>query len=585
MVFGNRVKTSLNFAFIGLKNNYILLKAIKLYIFFIRKKIIALSSANIFSDNIELFNVPDEVSRDFIYIINNNITDFIGYLKEYFESTPFLIVRLLNKLYKTNKFQSVFLSHFSCIAYFTVLEAFYLDKQKDKLIFILPNTLVYKKIGDKLLNKYEIHYSSFLSICIYLISTLEIIRSSFSIAFYWKLKRKRKEKGFILRELVWGMNSNRVFRDDMFVDNKNIKSSDMIYYTYSKIGCRKYAYDAAVKYNKRILDFEKAPKAFNLNRTFLFNFYYNFICAPALYLVSFFSLDFFTYIYQIIRTSGGSHRLISFADAKWHFSSNDCSDHIQTIVYNLYGTKNFLYHWSDHTAAKWYDQQTCCHNVVFSWGEIFWKYARLYGQIDKKVNVGCPFTSELNKNELKKKYGFAVKEKIITFYDVSFDDWAVYSKALCRQFYRVIQYIDLKLENNILILVKPKARIDFDKLNINLSEYSQRVVFLDPDKYPIEDVINLSDINIGCGSNTTTTISLINNIPGIYFDENRCKSHPMCKYENEIYVREKAVLLKKINDFLNFNSNIREAIIEINSYDTVNASNSVSNIRNFLLKI
>ena len=572
-------------SFVGFDDNRILRKAIYFYSFFIRnKKVISIPKTNpikLYKNKVETITIPYDTIN---YKLQEKTLPVIVDLKNSLEKNNPLIIRWLNKLYKTNKFESVFLAYFSRSIYYVTIDVHHIESVYPNAKFILPNTFFYKKLKKALIKPEKIHYSSILTCIIHILSIGYIIKSALGVLLRNKIKRKKRLKGIILRELVWGLNKDAIIRDNLFVDNKNIKSQDIVYFTISKKGCRENAFSEAInRNNSKIIDFEKEPMMINFNKLFLKNLYYNFITVPSYFLISFFSVDFLACIPNIIYESNFHHRLLSFVDAKWFFSTRDWGDHITTIVSNLYKQKTFLYHWSDYTAYKiCFSHQVICHNIVFSWGKVMQEYNWLINNVDIIKNIGCQFRQKLDKEKLRQKYIFEIKGKIISFFDTSVTDRRDNFKDWYEDFYSTIKFIDSMLPPDILILVKTKDKSLFSDKKYKINNCSDRVLLLDPTKYPMNIIMQLSNINIGLGPNSATTISLINNIPGIYYDVTGNTIHPMTKYEGDIFVRNKESLLKSINKYLCFKGNIREIFPEIKDYDVENISDPIGEAIKFL---
>ena len=566
-------------SFIGINSkNICLLKSFRLYAFFSKRKTLyAFNSENI-SKNVINVEMPDE--RDSLYEFNDQVYEFIENFKGLYEIRNFKIVRYLNKIYRTSKFESFFSSELSRLAFYSLVEAHNIKKQYPEINIILPKTSFFKLFSRAILKEnYKVKYSTWLTIFISFFSVIEILKSSFATVRVKPVIRA-KEKGLILRELMRGFKARASFPDNIFVDKKYIHENDIVY--YSARNSMKNFFKEAKEKKVKMLDFRDNPRMFNFNRLFFYNIIFNFF-LPFYYLfLSIKKIDLFLYLPKIIRCSTSIHKLISFADVKWNFSNRDWGDQIETIVFNRHGIKNFVYHWSDYTFGRWFDQQNLCHNMVFSWGNIMHKYAWLHSNIDSIKDVGCPQKMQIDKQAKKIEYNLEQYKQIITFYDTSFGPWALFTREEMLSFYETIKFIDSHLDPNITILIKPKSRIILERLKKNLPNFSKRVISIDPVKYPSIDVIKLSDVNIGCGPNSTTTISLINNIPGIYYDVTGNTIHPMTKYEGDIFVRNKESLLRRIRYYLNFSGDIKKEFPLIEEYDVSDTVDPIKVISKFL---
>ena len=581
------MNTHKTISFVGYKNNKTLSIALYIYsIFLRRKKIVILTPIKIakYKSNIVKGLESKQVANEVVCERNERVVNFISHIQEYYNKRAPKIILLLNWLYKTKKFQTVFFARFINEAYDLAFETYIIEQSHSNVVFIMPNTFFYREFRKVFLNSNNVSYSYFLTFLIVIISIAKIVKAGIFTIFRNKIKKRKRLKGFILRELVWGFNVKKILRDDMFVDNINIKPSDMVYYSISRGGGRGQALkEAQNRKINNIINLTSVHNIINLNKVFWSNLYYNFLLIPLYILFSFLKVDFLVSLPNILHESQQSHKLMSFVDVKWWFSACDYKDHILTIVGNLFKVKVFLIHWSDMTCEKsGQSHQTLCHNIIFSWGKIMKEFIWLINKVDLIKEIGCFFKFFPNKVSLRKGYGFPIDKKIVSFYDTTFFDTHHITKGAYINFYKVIEFIDNKLPNDIIILIKPKFSSFEPFLEPIFNEFSERVTLLNPIEYPINDVLLLSDINIGCGPNSTTTISIINNVLGIYYDESGNTTHPMTKYEGDIYVRDRVNLLKSIKKYLSFNGNIRNRFPQIEDYDVIENDDPIQEITRFL---
>ena len=573
-------------AFVGFKNNMILSMAYYLYSFFMyNKKVFATSPIKIIGNKVNVIQISGERSRgSTIHNLYEKNFSFMCNVQKVIEKKKPLLICFLNKIYKTNKFVSLFIGEFSSLGAELIVDTYYISQQKPNIEFVLPNTFLYKKFGCELSISQKIKYSTLLTFIIQLISVIKIIRAALGTLLRNKIKIKKRVNGLILREMTMGFDKDKIYRDNMFATSNYIKSCKMIYFARTKNGCRGLAYNEAVKANETILDFEKNPKMINLNHIFFGNLFYNCLAVPVYILLSLFKTDFLTYLPKTIDESKFFHKLISFSNAKWYFACVDYGWNIQTITLNVYGIKSFLYHWSDYTAVKGASlgHQSLCNNIIFSWGPIMQKYIWNLNSAEIIKDIGCPYKTSIKKTELREKYSFPSARKIISFYDTSWDEKSNTSEDQHIHFYKAIEFLDSELDPNIQILIKPKNKLSDYYKNLMCKNFSERIIILNPNNYPVQNIIKLSDINIGCGLNSTVTISLINNIPGIYFDESGNTTHPMTKYEGDIFVRNNKGLLNSINKYLDFKGDIRSMFPEIEDYDVAYIDNPIKEIAKFL---
>ena len=572
-------------SFVGFKDNNALRLSYYIFSFFVFKRsLLTLSPIKTFKNRANVISIPDETKENDFYRLNERNLALLFSFQKYYTQKKSLIIRFLNLVYRTDKFQSFFLGDFAPQIRLLTFETNFIRQINPKVKFILPNTFFYRKYGKTLLKSDNVSYSRILAVIVQLISVGMLCIRCIQTLFILPKKRKRL-KGLILREIVWGGNNTRTLRDDMFVDDEYVNQSDMVYFSIIKHGSRKKAYLESIdRPPMKFIDLTSS-NSINFNKAYWSNLFYNFFLFPIYLLLTLFQLDLLQRIHLIIKDSQKVHKILSFSDVKWINSSIDYGDHIMTIVSNIFGVKTFLYHWSDISMDKeCCSHQTICHNVIFSWGKVMKEFFWLINKANLIKEIGTMFKPLKNSTTIRKKNGFNNSSKIISFYDNSLLDYHYISKKMVLNFYKVIKFIDTQLNDNITILIKPKSPIPElpimkDILNL---EFSKRTTILEPNNYHVNEILALSDVNIGIGPNSTTTISLINNIPGIYFDESGNKKHPMSKYDGDIFIRDKETLLKSINKYLDFKGNIRNMFPEIENYDVVKNTNPINKVSKFL---
>ena len=274
------------------------------------------------------------------------------------------------------------------------------------------------------------------------------------------------------------------------------------------------------------------------------------------------------YLAIFLTDSTDAYRLFSFCKVPYYKSIQDYDDIVKTIVANQLGVKVFIYPWSDHTKLISSNHQHIVHNDIFLWGPIMKDFSFGRSKCKNIYCIGCYFSNNYNdksKKELREKMGLDINKSIVTFYTASIKSKSAHSNVDSEDFIQVM--IDFAKKNpNVQVVLRPKFKKTqtdvkykdiLKKCNIKILDY--RDAF-------IADVVKASDVNVSMGMNTTTTISLMCGIPGLYYDKTENHMHPLTRYEGQLTFRNREKLLNQIENLLEGTTKIPE-IPELRRYN------------------
>jgi hypothetical protein len=480
------------------------------------------------------------------------------------------LVHFQNKIFNTDKVANFYKRELSVFQYEFLRDIFLIRKDEKSFCLILPKTKNYILLADKYLKDDEYQFSGLLTM-LYIGTGILAVMAGISSGLFIKPVRKKPYKGLILRELVWGFNPHLGgFRDDFLVDGKIIHESDYVYFksrylTYNRIK----AFDQAKKSNNCkivVLD-----SSFNINKCFLKHIKNNIVFAFFnIFQVLFYSPYLLSYYAIFLSRSIDAYRLFSFCKVSFYMSGEDYGDIAETIVGNELGVKVFLYHWSDLTVCIESSHQHIAHNDLFLWGPMMKENFYRRTKCENIYCIGCNLSNNYNdvpKDELRRDMGLETDKPVVAFYDSTYnEDKMYYSIAVYEDFIQTI--IDFAKKNpDIQVVLKPKDVLD--EKNQSLLKKSNIKIFDFTDVF-IVDVLRSADVNVSMGMNSTTTISLLCGVPGLYYDTTENHLHPLTKYEDQLVFRDRKNLLEMIDSLLAGTEKIPE-IPELKKYNVFGA--------------
>ena len=497
---------------------------------------------NFFRDTIGLY-------KGKMYEFNKNVVEKPTLAKELnLEKNP--LVRFQNKVFDTDKVGNFYKRELSQFQYEFLRNIFLIRQENKPFCLILPKNKAHVLLAKEYLDKKEYRFSSLLTI-VYLATGVFSVFVGIAFALRIKPARRKYEEGLILRQLMNGFGDGRKgFQDNFLVDGNLIHESDYIFYkSRNNESGRILAYKQAKERNYKIIVLDSS---FNIDRCFLKHLKNN-IFFSGLYLFQALcnSPYLLPYLGVFLSNSSDSYRLFSFCKVSNYHSVEDYGDIVKTIVANQLGIKVFLYHWSDITVFPAANHQFIAHHDLFVWGPIMKNYQYRYSKCDNVYCIGCNFSNsynEMSKEELRERLKLRMDRSVVTFYTSSpGGDNSPLSKEVNEDFLETA--INFAKKNpNIQTIIRPKGRssiINPKELESASKKYDIKIFY--SDEVFISDIIRASDVNVSLAMNSTTTISLLCNVPGIYYDKTENHTHPLSKYEGKLVFRDREKLFKQID--------------------------------------
>lgn len=490
-------------------------------------------------------------------------------------------IAYFNKLLDTNKFEAHIKKAIS-LHIGDLLNALYIINSynlTNKTVLMVKTSLS-EFVVNYVEDKYQIKYQ---------IAAMRPLGGLFSLLTYygWVVKEiirrgvvffKTREKYKLCKEAVWGFHSTTM-REDILIDDSKFKKSDMLLFAAAtKEPQRLVAYNEAKE--RGFPTVSLADLKVNIRKNFFGNFFFYVWSPLRVYLEMLIKGDLylFYYIFVFYRQCFSVELLMNLYDINCNISIKDGGDVPETIIFNKYGTKNVIFHWSDLTTFKDYNYAFMAQDVYFVWGDEHYSYHSDNCFVGKKIDIGCIY---------KEQYRIAVRDKdmilarinplprnkkIVSFFDACFLN-TFYSEEF---FLEYLDMIDEFCKNNqqINVLLKSKLSQDYQKFLSLENRRIYQVVWhslnnydnfkqITPPQWSAEQIIAVSDLVINMGMNSPATIGLICGKDALYFDNTGNVYHPFARrYMDSIVFDNKEHLFRQIDNILKGKVNCRNFIKE-----------------------
>jgi len=488
-----------------------------------------------------------------------------------------LFLKFQSKIFQSPKTFNFYMQYLSDVEYKLLRDKVLANKLGGSFCFLLPRLHSYRILAKCYLKENEYKFSWILTFLFILYGTRRCAGSIIKMLLV-KPVFVEKQKGLVLKKLAWGF-GGKGLKDDLLVDDININKKDMIYYYESSTVKKneKPLADYARKNDYKVIGIDKS---FNVNECYYKSIRNNFFFAIILLIFSLIHSPFLLFGMKKFNSKAFQvFKLFSFVDVKYFWSIGNWHDIIETVVANNQQVRAFMYSWSDYAQSYLYPFNYTVQDDVFMWGPIEEKYTIHKSLHDNMFAIGCLFSNsyiEDNKEIIFNDLGLSSIKKTIVFYDSPVSNEMRFPQSLFDEFRNIILLVEQKYPN-IQVILKPKRVTEeykdfFSKTTVKLCD--SRDVYLG-------DIINISTLNVGMGIVAPVTVSLIMNIPGIFYDTAGNYDTPFAKYEGDIVFRERNSLLKKIDQVLEGNVNSIN-IKEINDYNAT-YNNPIEILKKYLI--
>lgn len=539
------------------------------------------------------------------YLINEETIELTESLYEQHIGKFCRIENYLNNVFLTNKF-AVFIKKGISGQVFELLKVLHLMRMsKEENSLVVSRNLLNEYVVEKFNGRYgqcvKVRFiNSFASPLILLRYVFRCIKELMKRGISW-----RKERPYfkIFKEAIWGFNE-KTCRDDMLIDGKIFKKEDILLGEFNtEEWGRKWAFAEAKRRGFARVSVPHLP--INIRSNFLELFYLYLVTPLKLYFILLGDNSGYLLRYIITRFFLGAFPvevLVNNFNIGISVSGTDYDDIARTIIFNRYGIKNVLFHWSDLSSYKSYIHAFIAHNIYFCWGNAHYDLYEKTRLVDKRVNIGCIFKSEVqnglkNKAEIMDKLNLvAGKEKVVAFYDTSFNRYIHSTEEIYLEFIQTVrEYCIANPDRNVIL--KSKKGVEGIKSRMMGENYQkfknlwddllnkENFIHLDPPEWGVEEPIAVADVNIGMGINSCASIALICGRNALYYDKTgNNQSLFTRKYSNSIVFDNRNQLYKQIENILSGKFSPLSTIDnkEIRNLDTFDDNDSIKRIRNYL---
>lgn len=513
--------------------------------------------------------------------------------------------RYLNKCFATKKFEA-FIKKRILRHVLSILRSMHLAyKYEGQCIALLKDDAINRYVVKETLEKFgsiEVKY-----ICVY---------TNFIVAveyIFWLLKE------FIRRGVAWNKETpyfkiltevcaelhRKVLKADILVDNQCFSRDDILFCCYAvKDKLRKDQFTKVA--DKGYHTFCVPDARFNIKKNFIEILHLYFLVPLSLYirLIRIRIHYLFPYYVDFFKEGFPVEVIMSNFRIGCNISYINYDDIARTIVFNRFGIKNVLYHWTDLTVFPTSQYAFIAHDIYFVWGNIHYDYNCNNYYVDKKIIIGCIFKKAYNENILRRDVimgrikGLKTKLKIVSFYDTTFDNYLQYTEEFYLDYLELIERF-LRNRKDVNVLFKSK-KIFFERIKLSsVNQPKFRALFsslmrydnfipLDPYNWSAEDVVAISDVCISQGLTTPATIALICGKNAFYFDNTGNNYHPLAqKYKDIIVFDDSELICRQIDYVLNGEFSCSQVISkqDLRAYDAFSDDNAFERLRNNLYEL
>jgi len=538
------------------------------------------------------------------YVVNDDTKDFTQQYFDKIRKQDNILLNLCNLFFCTEKVVA-FLKKNISLEITSILEKLHYLRKKnyvDSTILIKNSFLgrfVVRKYEEKYCVKFDVEYQSlyveFLRLILYY---AWFLGSTLKRGFSFGIKRKKYK---LVKEIKAGF-YNEVFSDDALIDEQKFNKSDILFLQFNMKDEQSSGYlkDAeSLGYDCAIL--QRIKVNLNLKTVILLGQYL--VVPPFIYLYLFFvgRVYLFEYVFKLFREAFVFELLMNIYEFDVFYSTADHGDVVPSIVFNKYGTKSVISHWSDMTTFKDYKLAFIAHNIYFAWGDIHYDFHSENLYIDKKVNVGCIYKkqySDIIKNQnacLDKMPLLKKRKETVCFFDSSFGKLGQLSELNFLEYFRLMtDYCDKNSDVNVLYRPKESKEVVMSCCGSFRDEYLalrdklmsfDNLFFVEQGNISTMEAIILSDLVISFGMSSPSTITLIIGKEALYFNNMGNKEHPfVVKYNDKLVFETKDALFLQMNNILQGKFKCGDVLTQgdIRSYDAFDDDLALDRIKEYL---
>jgi len=535
--------------YIGIIENQDLVRIYTLYSFLFRTKIVIYGKHRL--NKFSFLNKNIIIEEDFIgkvysawYELQKFLTLRSGFIDSLALEKNFFL-RLQCWLFKSDKVVNFYKQYYANIQYLLLRDKVLAKDNEMDVCFLLPFFKTYRVLAKEHLKSEEYSFS-FIITFLYLLTASRGFIGSIIKILLTKPVFKKRNKFRVLKRLAWGFHGKDL-RDDMLVDNIQIKKKDIVFFfeSFSIKKNEKKIYEEAIKSGYRVILIDKN---FNINQSFFNAIRNNFLFPIVMYLPLLLFSPFLLLSSRIFNSKSFTcAKLFSFVSVDKFWSVGNWHDIAETVVANNHNTRTFMYSWSDYAQSYLHPFIYTVQDDVFMWGTLENKFMIQRSMHENMYTIGCLFSNSIleNKEKLYSRLGLDFKKPLLAFYDSPVSNSMRFPQSLFDEFREIILEIEKKYPN-IQIVVKPK------KVNDEYKHFFKNtsIKLFDSSDISLGDIVNIASINIGMGFVAPITVSIIMDRVGLIFDTAGNYHNPLAKYQGSIVFRNKKKLIERIDEII-----------------------------------
>jgi len=375
-----------------------------------------------------------------------------------------------------------------------------------------------------------------------------------------------RQKGLVLKQLSWGFKKT-VLSDDMLVDEKNVRTEDMIYFAEKNSIKRdvRVVLEGAEVQNKKVV---LLSREINVNECYFLHFK-DVVLGGCIHLVVslIFEPSLLFALSEFIERASNSYRLHSLAQGEYLWSMGNWHDIVETVVANRCGVRVFVYAWSDYAQCYLYTTVYTVQNDVFLWGPVQERFMFPAQGHDRVYAIGCLFARKaqvVDPDKIARQHGLSLDNPVVVFYDSPANETTRFSRGQCQDFWETVREYALRNPEQQVIL-KPKTVKDGHR------EFfaGTPVVLLGAQEIDLPEILVVSSLSVGMGILAPVTVSLMMGKPALFYDTSGNRISPFCA-DASLVVRSREDLFLQMEKALS-SADVPRTIEALADYDVEEA--------------
>jgi len=421
------------------------------------------------------------------------------------------------------------------------------DRGNTQVRYVLPMLLPYRRAAARWLDGRPCDWSPTLTVAFWILGVLSAMKNLFYSLLMVPVFRRRHQGRAVL-ELTRFLPNSRL-SSDFLVDGQSVKQQDLVFFSSgasSSKTARQQAYDEALARGMPVVRTDSAT--FNLGAAMFVGLI---LVSSTVLLFPLVCLGWpsllVTWTAFVAETSRYL-RIFSFCRTPFYYDLQCVSQQAAACAAASLHMQSVSLFYSDILQYDSFDHSHCAVDKIMVWGPLMAHAIGPHSPSSQVYAAGCRFLRQPgdHANALRHQLLPEPARKIISFFDSSIGPGGPFAETDLDGFIRLMLACRKRFPD-CAVSYKPKSAAHRHRWEMLRNT---GVTVLEPDKVGFFQVILASDACIGLGLNSTITISLINGVPGLYYDTIGNNYHPLTEYSNRLVFSEPGPLLDELERIL-----------------------------------